>query len=180
MESTKRRYAIYNELLDELLPVSATVLAVKFGVTRQIIVKDISILKAEGKEIISTTKGYVLKRKDGFRIRVNVCHNAECMEEELTAIVDLGGKVLNTFINHPVYGAIGETLNIKSRKDVKDFLLRISLEQCQPLLSLTKGSHSHVIEGDDEETLDEICIMLREKGFLSENPDDIEYDKASK
>ena len=166
MDNIERKYEIYNELLGKIIPVSATVLAEKFSVTRQVIVKDVSILKAEGKEIISTTKGYVLKKDKGFRISVNVCHDIDAMSEELTAVVDLGGRILNTSINHPVYGTIGESLNIKSRKDIKDFLLRISTEQCQPLLSLTKGSHSHVIEADDEETLKEICQVLKEKGFL--------------
>jgi len=166
MDNIKRKHEIYNELLGKTTPVSATVLAEKFGVTRQVIVKDISILKAEGKAIISTTKGYILKKDEGIHISVTVCHDMDAMEEELTAVVDLGGRILNTSINHPVYGTIGEPLNIKSRKDVKDFLLRISMEQCQPLLSLTKGSHSHVIEADDEETLNEICLVLKDKGFL--------------
>ena len=91
------------------------------------------------------------------------------MEDELTTIVDLGGKVLTTAVEHPFYGTLGETLNIKSRKDIKNFFDRLKKTKSEPLLKLTQGKHIHIIEADDEESLQEICDALKEKGYISEH-----------
>ena len=167
MKSGDRRSEIYKILSESKEAVSAGAIAEIFGVTRQIIVKDIGILKAEKYDIIPTSKGYILNRKNvKFTRSIYVCHSAEQMEDELCTIVDLGGRALTTHIEHSVYGAIDETLNIKCRKDIVKFLQNINNEGCQPLLRLTNGRHTHLIEADDEETLDEICQVLKEKGYL--------------
>ncbi len=171
LHSDERRREILRILTEKTMPVSASVFAEKFGVTRQIIVKDIALLRAEKKDIISTAKGYILNKNDsyGCRTTVYVCHDAEHMEDELTTIVDLGGKVLTTAVEHPFYGTLGETLNIKSRKDIKNFFDRLKKTKSEPLLKLTQGKHIHIIEADDEESLQEICDALKEKGYISEH-----------
>lgn len=168
MSSSDRRKEIYKILSAAKAPVSASVLAEKFGVTRQIIVKDVGILKAEKKDVISTPKGYILNdaEKKGFTKLIRVRHGSGEMEDELKIIVDLGGRILNTTVNHPIYGVIGETLNIKSRKDIKVFLENIGESGCEPLLTLTNGVHNHIVEADDMETLDEICNELLKKEYL--------------
>ena len=57
MKADERRKEIANYLMSEQKPVSGGVLSDKFGVSRQIIVQDISVLKAAGFEILSTHSG---------------------------------------------------------------------------------------------------------------------------
>ena len=126
------------------------------------------MLKAQGNTIVSTAKGYLLEKKvEGFKKRIiTVCHDEKSIEDELRIVVDLGGHVLDTGVCHPVYGQLGEALNIRSRKDITLFLKKIKESGCSPLLYLTKGVHSHTIEADDEKSLDEICDALNEAGYL--------------
>ena len=170
MHSDERRREILRILTESTAPVSASSFAEKFGVTRQIIVKDIALLRAEKSNIISTAKGYMITKNEesGHRKTVYECHSAEQIEDELVTVVDLGGKVLTTAIEHPFYGTLGETLNIKSRKDIKNFLERLETTNSEPLLKLTAGKHYHIIEADDEESLDEIIQALKEKGYYIE------------
>jgi len=170
LHSDERRREILRILTESAVPVSASAFAEKFGVTRQIIVKDIALLRAEKINIISTAKGYLISKNEnsGCRRTVSVCHTAEQIEDELITVVDLGGKVLTTAVEHPFYGTLGETLNIKSRKDIKNFLERLRITKSEPLLKLTEGKHMHIIESDDEESLDEIVEALKEKGYCME------------
>lgn len=168
MNSEERRREIYKILAERDTAISAAVLAERFNVTRQIIVKDIALLKAEKTDILSTAKGYIFNKGETGSVRkmVQVCHDVESIEDELNTVVDLGGRVLTTAVKHPVYGIVGEALNIRSRRDVKKFLENISKSGCEPLLRLTNGKHMHLIEADDEECMEEICAELKGKGYL--------------
>lgn len=168
MQSKERKKSIIDMLKNSDEAITGEKLADAFGVTRQIIVRDMAVLKAEGNPIISTARGYMIEKEkqNPVRKRLKVCHEAEKMEDELTTIVDLGGKVLSTYVNHPVYGNIGEALNIKSRRDIKLFLDHINETGCRPLLHLTNGVHEHVIETENETSMEEICLALKEKGYL--------------
>ncbi len=171
MQSDERRKEILNILNKRTTPVSASALAENFGVTRQIIVKDIALLRAEKTDILSTARGYIINGKDNTvcRTTVNVCHDADKIADELETVIDLGGRVLTTSVEHPFYGNLGETLNIKSRKDIRLFIEKVKSTGCEPLLKLTLGKHSHIIEADDEETIEEIKTALKEKGYLCNN-----------
>ena len=84
-------------------------LAEHFGVTRQIIVQDIALLRADGAQIISTNRGYIFKSSDDnsyVRRLFKVNHTVSDMKDELLAIVDNGGRIQNIMIDHPVYGEI--------------------------------------------------------------------------
>ena len=59
MEST-RRIELMNRLKQENRPLSGAELAKAFGVSRQVIVQDIALLRATNRNILSTNKGYVL------------------------------------------------------------------------------------------------------------------------
>ena len=59
-----RRMNILEILNNRTTPVSGTELAGKLGVSRQGIVQDIALLRADNKEIMSTDKGYVLHSPD--------------------------------------------------------------------------------------------------------------------
>ena len=60
MKADERRNAIMGILIKEKRAIKGTTLAENFNVTRQIIVKDIAILRAKGNNIIATPDGYMI------------------------------------------------------------------------------------------------------------------------
>ena len=64
MNGEQRRNQIIEKLEKLSVPVCATSLAEDFGVTRQIIVADIALLRASGYAIRSEHKGYILDKPD--------------------------------------------------------------------------------------------------------------------
>ena len=60
IEGDIRREKIIEIMSNQKEPVSGSDLAKKFGVSRQVIVQDIALLRATNKNILSTNKGYVL------------------------------------------------------------------------------------------------------------------------
>ena len=65
MSGKERRNKIIEILKESKKPVSGKELAQTFGISRQAIVQDIAILRAESKEITSTNTGYILPEKKG-------------------------------------------------------------------------------------------------------------------
>ena len=172
MEAAERRDAIMAELQAAVKPVSGSALAKAVGVSRQVVVQDIALLRADGHDIVATNRGYVLREGAGepavpTRL-VKVRHTQDEMADELTSIVDMGGAVLNVIVNHRVYGKITADLDIRNRRDVERYLDAIASGKSFPLLTVTSGYHFHRIAADDEETLDDIEEMLRAKGYLVE------------
>lgn len=162
-----RREDIISLIEHSATPVSATKLAKHFGVSRQIIVGDIALLRAAGKEIIATPKGYVIPaEKNGYVKTIAVKHNMMEMEDELNTIVDEGGIVENVIVEHSVYGELRGNLDISSRYDVKKFLDDIIETQSAPLSTLTDGVHLHTILCADEAMYQRIIKALDEKGYL--------------
>ena len=144
-------------------------LAEQFGVTRQIIVQDIALLRADGAQIISTNRGYIYKNSDdnSYAHRLfKVNHTVNEMEEELLAIVDNGGRIKNIMIDHPVYGEIQTLLKLTCRRDVSHFLDQASSNDFRPLSDLTNGVHYHLVEADSEQDIDYIEEALNHLGFL--------------
>ena len=60
MKATKRRQLIIDYLSNANRPISASYLAKHLSVSRQIIVGDIALLRAENHDILSTHRGYLL------------------------------------------------------------------------------------------------------------------------
>lgn len=175
MEGTTRRENIFCELSNSTEPIKGAFLAKKYMVSRQVIVQDIALLRAQGKSIISTSEGYmVYKIKEDTVKRVySIKHTNDDIEDELTTIVDLGGNILNVIVSHPIYGEISIDMMIDSRKKVEDFINRIQNDDFVPLMTLTKGNHYHTVEAYDIKILDEIERALLEKGYLI---NDFDYD----
>ena len=149
---------------------SGTELAKTLGVSRQVIVQDIALLRAVNRDILSTNKGYVLYRTENSAGKVKriykVRHSAEQICKELYLIVDNGGSVLNVVVEHEIYGQIAADLIIRNRADVDCFVDKVAHYRTKPLNALTDGVHYHTVEADSEETLDRIEQKLRESGFL--------------
>lgn len=60
MSGSERRECIIRILNEAKIPVTGTSLANQLGVSRQVIVQDIALLRASSQKIIATTKGYLL------------------------------------------------------------------------------------------------------------------------
>lgn len=171
MDGERRREIILEMLCTGSEPLSGTALAKKLGVSRQVIVQDIALLRATNKNILSTNKGYVMYGKQegvlNYKKVLAVKHNDGQMREELYTIVDAGAKVLDVIIEHEVYGQLSADLLINSRKDVDEFMEKILSDTAKPLKELTGDVHYHTIEADREEILAEVEEQLREKGYLN-------------
>ena len=61
MNGEERRSQILQILTDSTKPVAGTLLAQRLNVSRQVIVQDIALLRANGTAIFSTNKGYLLQ-----------------------------------------------------------------------------------------------------------------------
>lgn len=168
MEGQERRALLIKLLGESKEPISGTELAKKLGVSRQVIVQDIALLRAVNKNILSTTKGYMIYMQEEQKVNraFLVKHTTDEIEEELCTIVDNGGKVLNVIVSHDLYGEIAADLILKNRQDVYDFVKQVKLKNTVPLKELTDGIHLHTVEADSEEILDKIEAALKEKKYL--------------
>lgn len=163
----ERRRAVARMLEAADGPVSAAALARQFSVSRQIIVGDVALLRAGGAQILATPRGYVLNpQPDGVEHTVACVHTPEQMEQELTAIVDAGGEVVDVIVEHPVYGQLTGILGVQNRYDVKEFIRRVEAHSARPLSDLTGGIHLHTIRCRDEKSFQRIQKALANEGFL--------------
>lgn len=162
-----RKEKIIEEIKKSDKPVSASTLAKKLGVSRQIIVGDVALIRASGTNIIATPRGYILDSKQQnqtYTIAVN--HSQEQMADELYTIVDLGGCAIDVIVDHPVYGQLTGKLHLSSRYDVDQFIKKVNNNQAKPLSQLTDGLHLHTIQCPNEDTYQRIISALDEKGYL--------------
>lgn len=84
MDKTEIRREILLDLLsDECEPVNGKELADRLGVSRQVIVQDIAILKNRGFDIISTNRGYSRRKEEGVKRVFEVVHGNDEIEKEL-------------------------------------------------------------------------------------------------
>ena len=170
LTGTDRRKLLLSMMRQSQIPISGSALGKETGVSRQVVVQDIALLRTEGHPIMSTTKGYYLENasQNQYVRTVKVCHADDQVEDELNTIVDFGGTVLDVMVNHRAYGKMTAALNIKNRRDVQVFVDNIRSGKSTPLLNVTSGYHFHTISADSEAILDEIEDMLRQKGYLAE------------
>ncbi|MCD3351796.1 transcription repressor NadR [Clostridium botulinum D/C] len=170
MDSKQRREYIKKILNNSLEPKKGQEFASRLGVTRQIIVKDIAILRASGLNIIATPEGYIIPKNDKHLLEkiVAVCHGRDSIEEELQCIVKYGGIIKDVVVEHPLYGEIKSMIMVKTLYDVEKFIEKINNEKAEPLLSLTSGVHLHTIQCENEGIMKEIIKKLKNKGYLIE------------
>lgn len=167
MTNNERRNSILAALTEATAPLNATKLAEMHGVTRQIIVADIALLRAAGNNIRAEHRGYVLDKNEGANKRRIVCrHDAKGVTDELYAVVDNGGKVLDVQVEHSIYGIISADLSIGSRYDADVFVEEVTKTGAAPLSDLTGGVHVHTISVNDDATFERICKKLAELGIL--------------
>jgi uncharacterized protein len=149
-------------------PIRGGELARHFHVSRQCLVQDIAILRASGKEIVATPRGYLLPSVSRHAHReILACrHVPERTEEELQTLVDHGVKILDVIVEHPIYGELRGALMIESRADLQDFLAHVRASHASLLSSLTRGVHLHTVEASRPEMISRAKARLRARGFL--------------
>ena len=167
MKNDERRQIIIKILKESNVPISATFLASKFSVTRQIIVADIALLRASGYSITADNKGYKLLTFNNDLIKkIAVQHSKDEVTNEFYSIIDNGGKVLDVTIDHPIYGIISVELNITSRYEADEFTKKLNNTNSNPLSLLTQGIHLHTIEVPNNEAFERKKNKLSNFGIL--------------
>jgi len=169
MNTNERREYILKDLQVATNPTSATTLAKRYNVSRQIIVGDIAILKASQHPIVASVKGYVYVNKENDCNYTIACkHKEEDTRDELYTIVDYGAIVENVIVDHPLYGELIGKLEINSRYDVDLFIEQMKLHNAKNLSEMNEGVHLHTIKCSNKEMFERIKDKLRESGYLYE------------
>lgn len=170
MTGEARRAKILSKLQESDTPLSGTALAKAFHVSRQIIVQDIALMRAENYGILSTNKGYLLRSPSSENTQPKrvffVKHTTEQVLEEFQIILELGGKILDVAVEHELYGQIRVDLLIETLADAEDFHGRLMACKDNPLKVLTDDCHYHTVSAPSEKLLDLISEALRKNGYL--------------
>jgi uncharacterized protein len=168
----ERRNFLLQLLKESSLPITGSDLAAKTNVSRQVIVGDITLLKAKSEPIIATSQGYIyLKQGTGTPLieRVIACrHTPDQTEQEMNLLVDHGVTVKDVKIEHAVYGDLTASIMVSNRLEVKNFMKKIKSRKAAFLSELTGGIHLHTISASSESALDNAEKALADEGFLME------------
>ena len=167
MKAAERRKSIANLLISSDSAVPGGRLSEMFGVSRQIIVQDIAVLKASGYDILSTHSGYVMQDTPLKERVFKVYHTTHQTEDELSTIVELGGTVVDVFVWHKVYGKMAAPLNIFSRLHIDQFIEGVRSGKSVELMSITGGFHYHTVRAESEQILDNIEHALNAKNYIA-------------
>lgn len=168
MNSDERKEKLLYILKTSNKPIKGSDLANELEVTRQVVVKDIALLRASGVDILSTSNGYMIynMKNQEFKIKCKNHLNNEELSLELQTIIDFGGKIKNVIVEHPIYGTIKADLNISSNRDLKMFIENSNKNEFKQLSTLSQDYHVHTIEVSDEKTIEDIKRELKEAHIL--------------
>ena len=171
MDARERRERLLEKLRAAEEPLTGTLLAKELGVSRQVIVTDFAILRAAGNVIYATPQGYLLPLVESKSIKATLAckHGQDELEEELSIIVDNGGKVLDVIVDHSLYGELKANLMLGSRREIGEFLHKLKDGKAEQLASITGGVHLHTIEIPSEQVLTKIKEELKSKGILMQS-----------
>lgn len=165
VNGNERRANIIELLLARKAAVTGAELAKIYGVSRQAIVQDIALIRAQGVNILASPQGYLMMGEESKRLRKTIVSSHSTLQgllEELYVIVDYGGQILDVIVEHPIYGEIRANLMIKSRLEADQFLMNLKKHQAVPLSILTNGIHLHTIEVDSELVYEKIVDALKD------------------
>ena len=174
MTGEQRRQKIHQMLLDTQEPLTGTALAKLLHVSRQVIVQDIALMRAEHMPILSTNKGYLLRPEESRTQQPKrvffVRHTTAQVLEEFMTVIDLGGHILDVAVEHELYGPIRADLLIENASDAREFVQKLAACRDNPLKVLTDDCHFHTVAAPSEKLLDLIEAEFRARGFLEETP----------
>jgi uncharacterized protein len=167
-----RRSLLLQWLKESEKPLTGSDLSKRTNVSRQVIVQDISLLKARNEPIIATSQGYIMfnnERENRKYEQVIACkHSPKDTKNELYTIVDHGGTVKDVTVEHPLYGHLTASLFVGNRLEADQFLSKLSMTNASLLSELTSGVHLHTIEANSKTQLEAVIQALKEQGFLLE------------
>lgn len=170
MEAHHRRAQLAEAIRQSKQPITGAELAKQFGISRQIIVQDIALLRAQGASILATPSGYIALDNAVTQraMRVFTCRHAGRDEllAELMAVVDAGAIVRDVIVEHPVYGEISGSLMIATAQAACNLANRLNEPSSAPLSSVTGGVHMHTVEATDEDILNAVEKGLRALNIL--------------
>ena len=170
MTGDERRNQILQMLKAQDAPLSGTFLANAFHVSRQVIVQDIALMRAESHDILSTNRGYLYRREENQTAMPKrvffVRHTTEQVLQEFLTITELGGKILDVVVEHEIYGQIRVDLLIENGRDAREFYEKLRSSRDNPLKALTDDCHYHTVAAPSEKLLDLIVRELDNKGYL--------------
>ena len=169
----QRRAALLEQLRHTDTPVSASALAEKLGVSRQIIVGDVALLRAAGEAIEATPRGYRIARSEMGVSALLACRHdgLDQLRRELYIVADNGGVLEDVIVENPLYGQITGRLHITSRYDADAFLRQAAAAPDALLSRLTGGVHLHTIRCPDAEAFERIRDALAAAGLLYQKED---------
>jgi uncharacterized protein len=166
----ERRTKLLELLKNSATPITGTQLSKITNVSRQVIVGDITLLKAKNEPILATSQGYLFlhtQEKENTIERTVACiHSPEATEDELNIVVDTGVTVKDVKIEHPVYGDLTASIMVSNRREVKNFIEKIRKTNATYLSQLTNGIHLHTLTAPSLHALDEAEQALQNAGFL--------------
>ena len=173
MTGKERQAYILSELKQAKKPIKGSEFAKIANVSRQVIVQDVSLLKAKDEPILATNQGYIYMKDEAEQSEakriIAVNHKPEQTLEELNTIVDHGVTVRDVRVEHAVYGDLTATVNVSNRQEVKLFVENMEQNDASLLSELTDGVHLHTLEANDHAKIDAACKVLKEAGILVED-----------
>ena len=173
MNSIDRRENIIKLLLVSNEPIKGSVIAREYLVTRQVIVKDIAILRAKGENIIATPDGYIINKKENkVKAIIAVTHNEEEMFSEMSIVIKYGGTIEDVIVEHPLYGEITPMLMIKNYNELNKFVQKYQQQKARLLSVLTNGVHLHTISAENEDDINLIISELKKYNFIVSDLED--------
>jgi transcriptional regulator of NAD metabolism len=175
MMGNERQGRIVALLRSTARPITGNDLAAQTGVSRQVIVQDVALLRAAGEEIIATPLGYILAERRGppaLRSVLACRHDRGQTEDELMTMIDLGLKVIDVIVEHPIYGELRGMLSLASRDEVRHFIAKLGESEAGLLSELTHGVHLHTVDASRADQLTSARAALGAKGYLLEDSPD--------
>lgn len=167
--ANKRRVRVLEMIKESSHALSASFIARELGVSRQVIVGDVALLRASGYEIIATARGYMAQEvvTNHQYVRKIACqHKPEQTKDELYLLVDFGAYVEDVVIDHEVYGELTGSLGLASRLDVDLFIERLEQAGVGLLSELTNGIHLHTVSCRNQNHFEEVMDAMEKAGFL--------------
>jgi transcriptional regulator of NAD metabolism len=167
----ERRTRLLERLAQARRALAGAELATALGVSRQVVVQDVAILRAGGAPILATARGYLLPGPDPqspVRALLAVRHTPEQTPDELLLLVDHGLRVVDVVVDHPLYGELRGVLMLESRADVESWWQTVRRCGARLLSELTGGLHLHTVEARRAEAIESARAALRARGYLVE------------
>lgn len=176
MKNQQRREKILEILRSSTGPITGDQLAKDLNVSRQVIVLDMALLRSAGTAIVSTRRGYQINGRSltaSFDCQYKEL-TPENAQEEMNAVVDNGGMVSSVTILPDFSGLIQAYLNLKNRRDVKQYIESFQKYEIPLIATLSHGHHTLTVAADSQEELGAIREALKELGVLTEEGEETE------